>query len=133
MIFLKLILHYMEKVKPINTIIVSANEWGFQYVLLESNMWYIQRIGNENIKKIKNIAFYQTSPVCAITCYAKVDKIVYNSGQNHYDFVIKGKLIKIKPIELDKNKPHLAPQGTKYTSIKRLLKARKYSDLVDKK
>ena len=115
-----------------DTIVVSAQEWGFNNVLLEQNMWYIQRIANDQIRNVKFIAFYQTSPICAITCYAKVKKIIFNWKESHYDVFIKGKLMKLKPIELDKNKSHLAPQGTKYISLKSLLKAKKYSDLVDR-
>jgi len=102
----------------IDTIIVSASDWGNHHLLLVLEMWFIQRIANDNIKKIKNIAFYQTSPICAITCYAIVKEIVFNNEQNHYDVILKGKLIEIKPIKLDKNKPQLAPQGTKYTLLK---------------
>lgn len=117
----------------LDTIIVTAQEWGFNSVLLEQNMWYIQRISNEQIKNVKYIAFYQTSPICAITYYAKIKKIVFNWKESHYDVFIQGKPLKIKPIELDKGKSHLAPQGTKYTSLNKILKAKKYSDLVNKK
>lgn len=42
------------------------------------------------------------------------------------------RITNINPIELDKNKRYLAPQGIKYTLLNRLLKARKLSDLIKK-
>jgi len=116
-----------------DTIIVAAHEWGIKDVLMEKNMWFIKRIDNKNIKKIKQIAFYETSPIFAINYYAKVKNIIYNKELEHYDIFFIGKPIKIKSLSLEKNKRHLCPQGTKYTTIKRILNARKYSDLVDKK
>jgi hypothetical protein len=121
-----------KKIESFDTIMVTAHEWGWDYVLLEKNMWYIQRLANKNINKIKYIAFYQTAPICAITSYAKVKKITYNWELSHYDVHLSGKPIFIKPIKLDSNKRHLAPQSTKYTLLKRLLKAKKISDLIDK-
>ncbi|RPI19831.1 MAG: hypothetical protein EHM58_00115 [Ignavibacteriae bacterium] len=112
-----------------DTIIVPAQEWGFQYVLLEKNMWFIQRINEKNLKKLKFIAFYQTSPICAITYYSYIKGIKYNRDERHYDIFLKGKPIKIKPIELDKYKRYLAPQSIKYIKFSKLKKAKKLSDI----
>ncbi|SRR5260221_11457256 len=113
-----------------DTILVPAQEWGFQYVLIDKNMWYISKMDNKNINKFKYIAFYRTSPICSITCYSKVKKIIYNWDESHYDVYLTGKPIKIQPIILDKNKKHLALQSPKYLLLRQLLKARKLSDIV---
>lgn len=119
--------------KNFDTIIVPAHKWGFDNVLMEKNIWYIKKINESYIKKFKYIAFYQTSPVCAINYYAKIKKITYNWELSHYDIFLKGKLIKIKEIVLDKDKRYLAPQNAKYYQLNKLLRARRMSDVYGKK
>ena len=115
-----------------DTVIVSAHHWGWNYLLLENNMWNIKRIDEKNLKKIKFIAFFQTAPINAITSYAKVKKINYNWELSHYDVYLSGKLIFIKPLKLDDDNILLRPIGTKYTLLNKLLNARKLSDLINK-
>jgi len=122
-----------NSIKNIDTIIVTAQEWGYNYVLLEKNMWYISRIDEKKIKYFKYIAFYRIAPIYAITSYSKIKKIFYNTEYRRYDIILKGKLITIKPIVLDKDKRYLAPQSIKYTSLSILLKAKKISHLTKNK
>ena len=63
------------KLEDIDTIVVPANEEGFNDVFLGENCWYAIRISSSMIDRIKYIAGYQTSPISAITYYAEVTKI----------------------------------------------------------
>lgn len=64
-----------------DTVIVPANEDGFNEVFLGEDCWYAIRIGGGKLNEIKFIAAYQTAPVSAITYYAEVDSIeAYGDG-----------------------------------------------------
>ena len=119
-----------ESLRKIDTIIVSAHDDGFRNVFLDKNCWYSVNLNNNIIKKLKYIAIYQTSPISAITYYAKIFRIELYENTGKYIIYFKGKPIKLKTIKLDKDKGHLAPQGTKYTNFKKLKCAKKYSDLL---
>lgn len=112
-----------------DTLLVTAQEWGIQYVLMEKNEWYLSRIDEKRIKFVKYIAFYQTAPIYAINFYSKVKTINYNWEERHYDVKLKGKPISIKPVKLDEDKRNAAPQSMKYIKLSQLLKARKITDL----
>jgi hypothetical protein len=56
-----------KKEKIQDTVIVPAQEDGFNEVFLGENKWYAIRIGGGKLNEIKYIAAYQTAPVSAIT------------------------------------------------------------------
>jgi hypothetical protein len=58
-----------------DTIVVPAQEDGFEEVFIGKNCWYAIRIGGGHLDKIKYIAAYQTTPTSAITHVAEVDSI----------------------------------------------------------
>lgn len=58
-----------------DTIVVPANEDGFNRVFLGENCWWAIRISSSMIDRIKYIAAYQTAPVSAITYLGEVSKI----------------------------------------------------------
>ena len=58
-----------------DTVIVPAQEEGFQRVFLGQDCWYAIRIGGGMLGRIKYIAAYQSNPVSAITHYAPVKQI----------------------------------------------------------
>lgn len=113
----------------LDTIIVPAMKDGFQDVFLGEECWYAIRISSSMIDKIKYIAAYCTAPDSAITHYAEVDKILkYQDSNKYIVYFKKDTLSKVNsPIKLDDVK--FAPRSPRYTSYKKLLKAKKLTDL----
>jgi len=114
------------KVDPseIDTIVVPANEEGFNKVFLGENCWYAIRISSSMIDRIKYIAGYQTSPTSAITYYAEVSRIEKYRDSGKYIVSFKDNPTKIGPIELTTKKKGSAPQAPRYTSFRRLKSAK---------
>lgn len=115
-----------------DTIIVPAREMEFNTVFLGQNQWYDIRISQSRMRNLKYIAVYQVAPVSAITYYAKIKEIVDSDNVHGYKkIIIEGEPIKLeKPIRLGDN-TFLAPQGSRYTFISRLLNAFTLEDLFD--
>ncbi len=102
--------------EELNTLVVAAKEEGFEREFLGNNRWYV--------------AAYQVAPISAITYYAEVVKIDKYNDTNKYILTFKDSPKPIKPsILLDKDKKGNAPQGPRYTSIDRLLNAKKLSQI----
>lgn len=108
----------------LDTIVVSANEDGFNDVFLGEDCWYSIRISSAMIDRIKYIAAYQTAPISAITYYAEVFKIEKYKDTGKYMVMFKSKAISIGPISLGAKKQGLAPQAPRYTTFKRLRQAK---------
>ena len=70
--------------EDIDTIVVPAQEEGFQSAFIESNAWWQIRISVSMLDKIKYIAAYRTAPVSAITHVAEVDRIERYKDTNKY-------------------------------------------------
>jgi hypothetical protein len=117
------------KVEDLDTVVVAAREDGFEKVFLGKDCWFAIRIHVSMLNKIKYIAAYQVAPVSAITHYAEVSRIEKWKDTNKYILHFKGDAIKVKPIPLDKSKKGIAPQAPRYTSIKKLLKAKTVSEV----
>lgn len=116
-------------VEDIDTIVVPAQEEGFQSAFIESNAWWQIRISVSMLDKIKYIAAYQTAPVSAITHIAEVQRIEKYKDTNKYILYFKESAKEIEHIGLDKNKKGLAPQAPRYTSYKRLMAAKTLSEV----
>jgi hypothetical protein len=117
------------KAEELNTVVVAAKEEGFENEFLENNRWYQIRISASMLDRIKYLAVYQVAPVSAITYYAEVASIEKWKDTNKYVLNFKGPAQKVGPILLEKDKSSLAPQGPRYTSIEKLLKAKKLSEV----
>ena len=122
---------YNTNLRPeeLNTVVVAAREEGFESEFLGNNRWFSIRINASMIDKIKYIATYQVAPISAITHYAEVVSIEKWQDTNKYVLNFKEAPKEIIPIPLDKDKKGLAPQAPRYTSIERLLKAKKLSQV----
>lgn len=116
-------------VDDLDTIVVPAQEEGFQSAFIESNAWWQIRISVSMLDKIKYIAAYRTAPVSAITHVAEVARIEKYQDTNKYILYFKEPAKEIAPIELDKDKKGIAPQASRYTSYDRLMKATKLSEV----
>ena len=119
------------KPEELNTVVVPAREDGFEEEVIGKNRWYSIRIHASMLDKLKYIAIYQVAPVSAITHYAEIASIDKWEDTNKYILYFKDKAIPITPIPLDKEmgKKGLAPQAPRYTSIDKVLKATKLSQV----
>lgn len=115
--------------EDIDTIVVPAQEEGFQSAFIESNAWWQIRISVSMLDKIKYIAAYRTAPVSAITHVAEVDRIERYKDTNKYILYFKEPAKAIPHIELDKDKKGVAPQASRYTNYARLMSATKLSEV----
>ena len=115
--------------EDIDTIVVPAQEEGFQSAFIESNAWWQIRISVSMLDKIKYIAAYRTAPVSAITHIAEVDRIERYKDTNKYILYFKEPAKEITHIELDKDKKGVAPQASRYTNYARLMSATKLSEV----
>lgn len=115
-----------KKIKPeeLDTIVVPANEDGFNEVFLGENCWYQIKITSSMLERIKFIAGYQTAPISAITYYAEVKKIEKYKDTNKFIVYFKDKAKRIGPIKLPKKSTGLVPQSFRYTSFKKLIEAK---------
>lgn len=117
------------KVQELDTIVVPANEEGFNEVFLGKNQWYAIRVSSSMIDRIKYIAGYQTTPISAITHYAEVSKIEKYKDTGKYIVYFKDSAKDIGPIKLTAGKSGIAPQGPRYTTYEKLTKAKKLEDV----
>lgn len=119
------------KPEELNTVVVPAREDGFEEEVIGKNRWYSIRIHASMLDKLKYIAIYQVAPVSAITHYAEIASIDKWEDTNKYVLYFKDTAKAITPIPLDKEmgKKGLAPQAPRYTSIDKVLKAKKLSQV----
>lgn len=117
-----------EDPKGINTIVVPAQQEGFEETFLGENCWYAIRISGGKLTKIKYIAAYQTQPISAITHYAPVDRIEPYGDTGKYKVIFSHNAIPIEHIHYD-DASKGAMQSPRYTSITKLKSAKKLTDI----
>ena len=111
-----------------DTIVVPAQQEGFEKVFLEEDCWYAIRISGGMLDKIKYVAAYQTMPVSAITHYAPVARIESYGEGGKYRLIFSEKAKTIGPIPFE-DAPMGSMQGPRYTSFAELGSATKLTDL----
>ncbi|WP_080066678.1 hypothetical protein [Ruminiclostridium hungatei] len=119
-------------VDELDTIVVPANEGGFNEVFLGEDCWYSIRISSAMLGKIKYIAVYQTAPVSAITYYAEVADIFRYQNEQKYKVNFTSKATKIHPPLRLIPKPNgriKAPQAPRYTTFTRLMNAKNLDEV----
>jgi len=112
----------------LDTVIVPAQDDGFNKVFLGQNCWYAIRISGGKLDKIKFIAAYQSAPTSAITHWAPVQQIEPYGDNGKYRVVFSEPAKTIGPIPFG-DAPQGSMQGPRYTSIKKLLNAQTLTDL----
>jgi hypothetical protein len=111
-----------------NTIVVPAQEEGFNRVFLGENSWYAIRISGGMLDDIKYIASYQSAPISAVTYYAEVKSIEPYGEEGKYKLIFTDKAKKLDK-EIKNDLPTGSMQGPRYTNIDKLLKASKMTEL----
>lgn len=111
-----------------DTVIVPAQEDGFQEAFIGENRWYAIRIGGGRLKEIKHIAAYRIAPLSAITHYAEVESIEPYGDGGKYLLNFKGPAKEIGPIPFGNAKIGLM-LSPKYTNFEKLNTAKQLTDL----
>ena len=85
-----------------DTVVVPAQEDGFQEVFLGQDCWYAIRISGGMLPRIKYVAAYRTAPTSAITHYAPVERIEPYGDGGKYRLVFSepAKEIRLSPTAL---------------------------------
>lgn len=112
----------------LDTIVVPAQPGGFEEAFIGENCWYAIRISGGMLPKIKYIAAYRTQPESAVTHYAPVASIAPYGEQGKYKLLFAEPAKPIGPIPFA-DAPSGSMQAPRYTSIGKLLAAKKLSDL----
>lgn len=112
----------------LDTIVVPAQEDGFQETFLGEHRWYQIRIHASMIPRLKYIAAYRTSPTSAITHVADMQDITpwKDTGKYVINFDVKAR--KISPVKLVPKSIVKAPQGPRYTTWKLLSAAKNLNE-----
>lgn len=111
-----------------DTIVCPAFEDGFKHAYLDNNAWWAIRISQKAREQIRYLAIYEKLPIAAVMHYAEIERIEPYKDSGKYIVYLKNKKT-ISSIELDKGKKGIAPQSSRYTTLSKLLKAKKISDL----
>jgi hypothetical protein len=109
-------------------VVVPAQEEGFKKVFLGERRWRAIRISYDKRLEIRYVAAYQTKPIAAVTHYAPVATIEPYGEEGKYQLVFSGPPVEIGPIPFA-DAPSGLMQGTRYTTLGRLLKAKRLTDL----
>lgn len=112
-----------------DTVIVPAQEEGFQSTFIGKQCWHAIRISGGMLDRIKYVAAYRTAPRSAITHYAPVQKIEEYGTNGKYRLVFSQAAIEIPPIPFG-GAAAGTMQSPRYTSLKKLLAAKSVAELV---
>lgn len=111
-----------------DTIVVPAQEDGFNNVFLGDDCWYAIRIGGGKLKDIKYIAAYQSAPISSVTYVAEVESIEPYGDGGKYKLNFAAPARKIGPIVFGKAKSGVL-QAPRYTTYEKLQTAKEINDL----
>jgi hypothetical protein len=115
--------------REMDTVVVPAQEEGFQRVFIGENRWYSIRMAPKRMPMIKHIAAYRTAPLSAITHLAHVREIRPFENTGKFELLFDGPAEEIKHIPAGGAKG-FAPQGPCYTSLQRLKVVRTFGELM---
>lgn len=117
--------------KP-DTVIVPAQEEGFQAVFLGEHRWRAIRISGGMLDHIKYIAVYRVAPISAVTHYAPVNQIEPYGEGGKYQLILSEAPTEIGPIPYG-DVPSGSMQGPRYTYFDKLRSAKTLADLLPPK
>ncbi len=109
----------------IDTVVVPAQEEGFNETFLGENRWYKVRLHTSMIPKIKHIATYRVAPLSAITHVAPVESIEPWQDSGKYVLNLSEPATQLpQQIKLVPKGKVKALQNLRYTSYERLMNAK---------
>lgn len=112
-----------------DTIVVPAQQEGFQKVFIGESCWYAIRIAGGMLSKIKYIAAYRTQPESRVTHYASVASIEPYGEESKYKVIFAAPAKPLQnPIPFA-DAPKGSMQAPRYTTLDKLMKASKLSEL----
>jgi hypothetical protein len=111
-----------------DTIVCAAFEDGFRHAYVENDAWWAIRLSQKAREQLRYLAIYEKLPVAAVRHYADIDRIEPYKDSGKFIVYLKNKKT-VSPIELDKGKKGIAPQSPRFTTLNKLLKAKKVSEL----
>ena len=111
-----------------DTIVCAAFEDGFRHAYVDNNAWWAIRLSQKAREQLKYLAIYEKLPVAAVRHYAEIERIEPYKDSGKFIVYLKNKKT-ISSIELDKGKKGIAPQSPRFTTLNKLLKAKKVSEL----
>jgi hypothetical protein len=109
-------------------VVVPAQEEGFKAVFLGEHRWRAIRISFDKRNQIRYLATYQTKPIAAVTHYAPVATIEPYGEEGKYQLIFSGPPIEIRHVPFA-DAPSGLMQGPRYTTLGKLLRAKKLIDL----
>lgn len=113
-----------------DTIVVPAQEEGFNEVFLGKNAWWAIRIAEKYKPNLRWIAGYVTRPTSAVTHYAEIDHFEPYGDKGKWKVAFKGPAKKLmQPIPFG-DAPSGAIQGPRYTRRSLLDTARTVGELL---
>ena len=110
-------------------VVVPAQEEGFTRVFLGEDRWRAIRISGGKLQQIRYVAAYQTKPVSAVTHYAPVATIEPYGEEGKYQLIFSAPAVELHPHIPFADAPMGLMQGTRYTTLAKLLAAKKLMDL----
>ncbi len=119
---------YRSSPEDLDTIIVPAQEDGFQETFLGENCWYAIRLNERKIPNLRFIAVYRKAPVSAITHLAEIDRIEKYKDTGKFIVYFKGMAKEINHIK--RVNGGFAPQCPVFTNYQRLIEAKSTSDAI---
>ena len=111
-----------------DTIVCSAFEDGFKHAYFDNDAWWAIRISQKAREQLKYLAIYEKLPVAAVRHYAEIDRIEPYKDSGKFIVYLKNKKT-IPSIGLDRGKKGVAPQSPRFTTLEKLLKSKKVSEL----
>lgn len=117
-----------DRAVDFDTVVCAAFEDGFKHAYVENNAWWEIRLSQKAREHLKYLAIYEKSPIAHVSHYAEIDRIEPYKDTGKYILYLKNKKT-VKPIKLGKVKKGEAPQAPRYTTLKKLLKAKSVSEL----
>ncbi len=110
-------------------VVVPAQTDGFNQVFIAENSWYEIRVSQDKIDKIKHIAAYQTAPESAVTYFAAIDSIVPYGNSGKFKLIFSSPAVPLPSRIPLSDAPKGMMQGPRYTTLGKLLTAKKVTDL----
>lgn len=113
----------------LDTVVVPAQELGFQTVFLKEHHWYAVRIAIHRHVQLKYIAAYRVAPIRAVTHVAEIAEIRRFNDEGKFVVKFKSAAREIGPIPL--LTPLRAPQGPVYVRLYELRTAQSLEAAID--